>query len=134
MRAIAVGAAVLGLLLAGSALAGSFSGTTLRIRYWEDSAAPADSWTWTLRCGPARGTVPHPVRACARLASGGAKLFAPVPQNALCTQIYGGPQRARVVGTVDGRRVYATFTRTNGCEISRWQRISPWLVPAGGVR
>jgi hypothetical protein len=88
---------------------------------------------WSLRCGPARGTVPRPVRACARLASAGAKLFTPLPKDAVCTEIYGGPQTARVVGTVNGRRVHATFTRTNGCEISRWQRISPWLLPAGGV-
>ena len=51
----------------------------------------------------------------------------------VCTEIYGGPQKARVVGTVAGRRIWATFTRTNGCEIERWSRISPWLVPAGGV-
>jgi hypothetical protein len=35
---------------------------------------------------------------------------------------------------VNGRAVRATFSRTNGCEIDRWQRISPWLVPPGGVR
>jgi len=39
-----------------------------------------------------------------------------------------------VAGTVNGRRVWATFARSNGCEIDRWQRISPWLVPPGGVR
>jgi hypothetical protein len=37
------------------------------------------------------------------------------------------------VGTLDGRRVRATFRRSNGCEIARWQRISPWLVPPGGA-
>ena len=68
-----------------------------------------------------------------RLATGGVGLFAPTPRNIACTEIYGGPQRARIVGTVSGRRVWATFTRTNGCEIARWQRISPWLVPPGGV-
>ena len=88
---------------------------------------PRRAWTWTFGCGTARGTVPRPVRACARLLAGGAKLFAPLPKDAVCTEIYGGPQKARVVGTVNGRRVHATFTRTNGCEISRWQRISPWL-------
>ena len=89
--------------------------------------------TWTLRCDPARGTLARPARACARLAAGGAKLFAPLPPNAVCTEIYGGPQKARVVGVVDGKRVWSTFTRTNGCQIDRWQRISPWLVPPGGV-
>jgi hypothetical protein len=61
------------------------------------------------------------------------RLFAPLSKNLVCTEIYGGPQRARVVGTMDGKHVWATFTRTNGCEISRWQRIAPWLVPSGGV-
>ena len=108
--------------------------TTLRVTYWEDSAKPADSVTWTLRCNPARGSLPRPARACSRIAAGGAKLFARLPRNIVCTEIYGGPQRARVAGTVNGRRVWATFARSNGCEIDRWQRISPWLVPPGGVR
>jgi hypothetical protein len=38
-----------------------------------------------------------------------------------------------VVGTVKGTRIWTTFTRANGCEIDRWQRLSPWLLPAGGV-
>ena len=76
---------------------------------------------------------PRPAVACRRLAAGGPKLFAPLPPNVVCTQIYGGPQKARVVGTVAGRRVRATFTRTDGCQISRWQALSPWLLPPGGV-
>src|SRR5262245_47329982 len=108
--------------------------TGLRVTYWEDVAKPRESVTWTLRCNPARGSLPRPAPACARLAAGGARLFAPLPRNIVCTEIYGGPQRARVVGTVNGRRIFATFARSNGCEIDRWQRISPWLVPPGGVR
>jgi hypothetical protein len=54
-------------------------------------------------------------------------------ENVVCTEIYGGPQKARVVGSVGGTRVQATFARANGCEIARWNRISPWLVPPGGV-
>jgi len=133
MRVLAVGVAILGLALAVPAFGGPSAGTTLRITYWEDSAVPAESWNWTLSCAPARGTVTRPARACARLATGGARLFAPVTKNMVCTEIFGGPQKARIVGTVNGRRVRATFTRTNGCEVARWQRISPWLVPAGGA-
>lgn len=112
---------------------GSSAATALRVTYWENSANASSSVTWTLRCEPAEGSLPRPARACNKLASGGAKLFAPLPPNSVCTEIYGGPQQARVVGTLSGKRVWATFTRTNGCEIGRWQRISPWLVPAGGV-
>lgn len=60
-------------------------------------------------------------------------LFAPVPKNVVCTEIYGGPQKARVTGTVGGNRIWATFTRQNGCQIDRWNRLSPWLLPPGGV-
>ena len=121
-------------LVAVAAASGSTSGaTSLRITYWEDSATAPSSVTWTLRCDPARGTLARPARACTRLATGGPKLFTPLPPNAVCTEIYGGPQKARVVGVVDGKRVWSTFTRTDGCQIGRWQRISPWLVPPGGV-
>jgi len=133
MRAVLVGAVLAILVAAAPTSASASTGTSLRITYWEDSAKPADSLTWTLRCGPARGTLARPARACARLATGGVRLLAPLRKNIACTEIYGGPQRARLVGTVNGRRIWATFSRTNGCEISRWQRISPWLVPPGGV-
>jgi len=133
MRASLV-AVLLAVTAATTASAATTATTALRVTYWEDVAKPSESITWTLRCNPARGSLPRPARACSRLAAGGARLFAPLPRNIVCTEIYGGPQRARVVGTVNGRRIFATFARSNGCEIDRWQRISPWLVPAGGVR
>jgi Subtilisin inhibitor-like len=133
MRASLV-AVLLAVTAATTASAATTATTALRVTYWEDVAKPSESITWTLRCNPARGSMPRPARACARLAAGGARLFARLPRNIVCTEIYGGPQRARVVGTVNGRRIFATFARSNGCEIDRWQRISPWLVPAGGVR
>jgi hypothetical protein len=133
MRASLV-AVLLAVTAATTASAATTATTALRVTYSEDVAKPIESITWTLRCNPARGSLPRPARACARLAAGGARLFARLPRNIVCTEIYGGPQRARVVGTVNGRRIFATFARSNGCEIDRWQRISPWLVPAGGVR
>ena len=133
MRALAVVLASTFLVAVAAASGSTSAGTSLRITYWEDSASDSSSVTWTLRCEPARGTLARPARACTRLATGGPKLFAPLPPNVVCTEIYGGPQKARVVGVVDGKRVWSTFTRTNGCQIDRWQRISPWLVPPGGV-
>jgi subtilisin inhibitor-like len=133
MRAAPAASALATLAVALTTSASASTGTSLRITYWEDSAAPTKSVTWVLRCGPVAGSLPRPARACRRLAQGGVELFAPTPKNAVCTEIYGGPQRARVVGTVNGKRTWATFARSNGCEISRWQRISPWLVPPGGV-
>ncbi len=133
MRAPAVVLASTFLVAVAAASGSTSAGTSLRITYWEDSASDSSSVTWTLRCEPARGTLARPARACTRLATGGPKLFAPLPPKVVCTEIYGGPQKARVVGVVDGKRVWSTFTRTNGCQLDRWQRISPWLVPPGGV-
>jgi len=132
MRAL-LAAVVLAAILSASASAAPLSGTSLKITFWANSSKPLERRSWTLRCTPAGGSLPRPARACTRLLAGGAKLLAPVPKNAVCTEIYGGPQQARVVGTVKGQPVRATFSRTNGCEIARWQRISPWLVPPGGV-
>jgi hypothetical protein len=42
----------------------------------------------------------------------------------MCSQIYGGPQTARVTGTFRGSVVSAAFNRVGGCEIARWTRVS----------
>lgn len=131
--AIAFAAAALGACASGSA-GTSATGTALTVTYWEDGARTADRVQWTLRCNPPRGTLARAANACRRLAIGGARLFAPISNDAVCTEIYGGPQVARVVGAVKGVRVWASLSRTNGCQIARWERLSPWLLPAGGVR
>jgi hypothetical protein len=132
--AVALAFAAAALCACASGTAGtSATDTVLTVTYWEDGANKAERVQWTLRCNPPRGTLGRPAIACRKLAAGGAKLFAPVPDDAVCTEIYGGPQVARVVGTVKGKRVWANVSRTNGCQISRWDRLSPWLLPAGGV-
>jgi Subtilisin inhibitor-like len=133
--------ALLALLALSASLAGCGSdssngtggGTSLTITYWAAGAGAADSETWTLACDPASGTLADPDTACERLADGGAELFDPVPPDTACTEIYGGPQVAQVDGTVDGEPVSASLNRTNGCEISRWEALSPWLLPPGGA-
>lgn len=107
--------------------------TSLRVAYWDDGAKAVPDEIWTLECNPPRGTLPRPRVACRKIAAGGPKLFAPLPQDLVCTQIWGGPQKARVVGKVAGKRVWAVFNRSNGCHISRWNALSPWLLPPGGV-
>lgn len=117
----------------GSGSSAATGETSLTVRYWPNGRDAGARMSWTLRCDPARGTLPRPGRACTRLTAGGTKLFAPVPKNTVCTQIYGGPQAARVVGTLRGEEVSASFNRVDGCEIGRWNRLSPWLLPPGGV-
>jgi hypothetical protein len=51
----------------------------------------------------------------------------PVPPNVACTQIYGGPATARVRGRLAAKPVDARFSRTNGCEIARWERNAALL-------
>jgi hypothetical protein len=57
------------------------------------------------------------------LLAGGLKLFAPTPPDTVCNQIYGGPQQALVTGYVQGKRVWARFTRVDGCAVARWNRV-----------
>jgi hypothetical protein len=53
--------------------------------------------------------------------------MAPTPPATACTEIYGGPDEATLEGTIGGEPVTATFTRANGCEIERFDRITPLL-------
>jgi hypothetical protein len=134
MRAtVLLGVTALVLVACGTGSASAPRATALTVTYWETGPRTSEPVRWTLRCNPARGTLPRPAVACRRLAAGGTRLFAPVPPDAVCTQIWGGPQVARVVGTVRGMRVWTTFSRENGCQIGRWSRVSPWLLPLGGA-
>ena len=54
----------------------------------------------------------------------------PDPDRA-CTQIFGGPERALVTGTIGGRRVRRAFSRTDGCKAADWRRAMP-LLPRPG--
>ena len=121
MKLIAVAAGLL-LLGCGSAAA---STTSLRITAWGSPVATAQ--TWTLRCGPAGGTLPHPAQACRQLAQLRAP-FAPLAKDIACTAIYGGPQRGRVRGIFRSARVDVAFNRTDGCQILRWSRVT-FLFP-----
>lgn len=76
----------------------------------------------------ARSTVPDPQAALAAVEQFGEQIFFPKPgPPRLCTQQYGGPQVAVVSGTFHGRQVESVFSRTDGCEISRWNTMAPLL-------
>ncbi|SDK78957.1 SSI family serine proteinase inhibitor [Streptomyces indicus] len=101
------------------------------------AAAPYE--TYELTCegdgsgsssGSGGGSHPQAEEACARLdaiAQEGRDPFAPVPADALCTMQYGGPETARITGTWRGQQVSASFDRSNGCEIGRWNQLVPVL-------
>ncbi len=46
-----------------------------------------------------------------------------------CTEQYGGPDVAHVVGTIDGRLVDTRFHRADGCGIADWDLAQPILPP-----
>ncbi|MFE0425989.1 SSI family serine proteinase inhibitor [Streptomyces sp. NPDC058953] len=89
---------------------------------------------YELECGPTAGNHPAAEAACDRLdelARAGGDPFAPVDRDVFCTQQAGGPATAYVTGVWQGRRVDATFSRQNGCEIHRWNNLQPVLPSAG---
>jgi hypothetical protein len=51
--------------------------------------------------------------------------------NRACTQIFGGPERAVVSGTIGTRRIRRAFARTDGCKIADWRHAMP-LLPRPG--
>ncbi|GAA2429558.1 SSI family serine proteinase inhibitor [Streptomyces macrosporus] len=90
--------------------------------------------TYTLECHPAGGSHPDPLAACEaldRASRGSGDPWAPVPKGSMCAQVYGGPATARVTGTWRGGPVDASFERTDGCEIARWNALVPALPDLG---
>ena len=74
--------------------------------------------------------LPHRRAACRRLSRLPISAFAPVSRNVAFTEVYGGPQVATVVGRIAGKSFNATFSRTDGCQIARWDRVR-FLFPSG---
>jgi hypothetical protein len=109
--------------------------TELRIVSWEDTRpaggvgrvlglrrrGSGDFTTWTLRCDPAGGSFPDPEEACEKLDDLD-NPFKETETDAICTEQFGGPQLASVQGVYRDETVSTRFERTNGCEISRWDK------------
>jgi hypothetical protein len=97
--------------------------TALTVVVWE-SGKKGPKVKTTLECDPVGGTHPLPQESCTQLQEH-PEYIRPVPRDTACVQIYGGPQVARVFGTLDGKKIDAKFNRANGCEISRWDSLEP---------
>jgi Subtilisin inhibitor-like len=116
-------AALLLSLVFVSGAGGGAGSTSLVIRVFPDGVPKkATARTWTLSCRPARGSLPNPADACRKLLAVRAP-FALTPPKTACTQIYGGPAVAYVVGTFRGHPVERWFNRRNGCQIARWNKV-----------
>lgn len=86
---------------------------------------------WRLTCDPNGGNHPNAAAACAKLSKLSAKVIdGKRDPNRMCTQQYGGPEKATVTGTFKGEKVDGSFSRINGCEISRWQSMGTVFQPS----
>jgi hypothetical protein len=91
--------------------------TSLNVTVWADANSAAAPTTTTVTATPPGATAAD---------------FAPPPADQACTMIYGGPGKATVTGTLGGAPIDATFTRSGGCEIARWDRmVELGLIPKG---
>jgi hypothetical protein len=111
-------------------LAGTAPAVTLTVRYTNGSQVERVAH---LRCrgdsARADGFLRTSARpACLRARKIASFLASKPSAKRVCTQIYGGPQRARITGTIGARRINRSFRRTDGCQIGDWQFAVP-LVP-----
>jgi hypothetical protein len=83
--------------------------------------------TWTLTCvGVVEGSHPDAEAACEHLKAMDDP-FAPLPADVICTEQFGGPQTAHVLGRWNGEPVDVELSRTDGCHISQWDGLGPLL-------
>ena len=115
------------LLGAGACTAATARPTKLAITFYPLGVGRSGARHYALRCEPAVGTVPRPVRAC-RVLSGLTHPFAAVPPGAVCSQLALGPEEAVVTGRVDGVAISTRLTVRDSCEIERWRRLAA-VVP-----
>ena len=111
------------------------AGTSLTITVGTDDEPVIKKATLTVdEAGAATGTgflqPPERAAAAAALLENPAvvkRLTEGVPQGQMCTEIYGGPDRATVEGTLNGAAVSQQFHRSDGCGIADWELFLPML-------
>jgi hypothetical protein len=96
------------------------AGIVLTVRVDQDGNGPADPKLANVACDA--------VAECPPLRGAALADFAQTPADRICTAVFGGPETATVTGTWEGRRVDARFSRENGCEISRWEKLAALLA------
>jgi hypothetical protein len=99
------------------------------------ATAPTTNLVVTVDPDGARGSQPAktvrlrcPGAGCSLTKKFTVKDFAPPRPDVACNMIYGGPETATVDGTLRGRRIQARFSRTDGCQTSRWERVKALLA------
>ena len=98
------------------------SGTDLMVRVDADGHGGQPANSVRVRC---------PGDHCAATKRLEKRDFAPTPAGVACSMIYGGPETATVKGTLRGQPIDAQFSRTDGCQTSRWRKVQELLAVAG---
>jgi len=96
--------------------------TKLVVHVDGDGKGPTTGKTLELTCADGDTSA-----ACLAASKLSAADLAPTPADTACTQIYGGPETATIKGKLNGEPVDAKFSRTDGCEIKRWETAAPLL-------
>ncbi len=128
MTRIAVSAVVALLFCAGcgsddqTSTSAATSSTDLTLRVDADGPGGAPAREATLACPGGDDA------ACAAIAALPEDPAAPTSADQACTQVYGGPDTLTVNGTLRGEEIAASFNRTNGCEIQRFDRFAEVLA------
>lgn len=79
-----------------------------------------------IACPPAKDARAGTAEVCAWLVGQGLSVLTAEPaKDEVCTEQYGGPEVFTVTGEMNGTTVNARFSRTNGCEIARFDSASP---------
>jgi hypothetical protein len=91
-----------------------------------DGRGPEPAKETRLSCG-----TPRESAVCAEASALEPSDVEPVDPETACTQLFGGAETARLRGRVRGRAVDARFSRSNGCEIERWDNVAALLKAAG---
>ncbi len=88
-----------------------------------EAPAPGVTVTASMRAAPGPGsyTARCADRACVRRWRAWASKAADDAR--ACTEIYGGPEEARVKGTIGGEPVDVTVTRSDGCGIADYEAL-----------
>jgi|SRR5215207_6825622 len=100
--------------------------TRLVVSVDPDGRGPEPAKETRLSC-----STPRESTACAEASALEPSDIEPVDPTTACTQLFGGPETARLLGRVRGRAVDARFSRSNGCEIERWDNVAELLKAAG---
>lgn len=113
----------------------SVTGDSPPTRLTVEQTSGGETSTWTLTCDPAGGDHPDPGAACAALDARAQQgdPFAPLPEDRICTEQYGGDQTARLSGTFRGAVVDVELSRVDGCRIAQWDGFGAVLPGPVGV-